>query len=71
MVDRSTRKGWKLVFEDNFDCSEVGENWKVLKGDWQVEKGKLLGNGGEILCTLPFPGSGWNTKPQAARCSAT
>ena len=44
MVDRSTRKGWKLVFEDNFDCSEVGENWKVLKGDWQVEKGKLLGN---------------------------
>ena len=56
MADRSTKKGWKLVFEDNFDRAEVGENWKVLKGDWQIEKGKLLGKGGELLCTLPFPG---------------
>jgi hypothetical protein len=31
------------VFVDNFNRQELGENWRVVSGDWKIENGKLVG----------------------------
>ncbi len=54
---KSTRQ-WTLVFSDDFERDELGENWKVIHGDWRIDAGKLVcGNGySEIVITKTFPG---------------
>ncbi len=49
---------WTLVFSDDFEREELGENWKVLHGDWHIEAGKLVTSGGygEIAINKRFPG---------------
>ena len=31
------------VFVDNFNRQELGEKWRVVSGDWEIENGKLVG----------------------------
>ena len=31
----------QIIFEDNFDRSEIGTNWAVSHGNWSVEDNKL------------------------------
>ncbi len=49
---------WTLVFSDDFERDELGENWKVLAGDWRIEAGKLVCGPGysEIVINKTFPG---------------
>lgn len=47
---------WMLCFEDKFDRAELGPDWRVLSGEWKVERGCLKGQG-ELLCTKYFRGS--------------
>ena len=53
----STRK-WDLAFSDDFERDQLGDDWKVLVGEWRTEGGKLVGTGGhaEIVITRKFPG---------------
>ena len=49
---------WTLVFSDDFERAELGENWRALNGDWHIEAGKLVASGGygEIVINKSFPG---------------
>ncbi|MFH0964414.1 MAG: glycoside hydrolase domain-containing protein [Planctomycetota bacterium] len=49
-------EGWELRFEDSFNRAQLGDDWKVLDGEWRIEDGKLVGRG-MILCTRKLPGS--------------
>lgn len=46
---------WELVFEDSFDRDELGDNWRVASGEWEIVDGALRGSGA-IVSTLGFPG---------------
>jgi len=53
---RSARQ-WALVFSDDFERDELGENWKIIRGKWHIEDGKLLSsNYAEIVVNKEFPG---------------
>ena len=43
-------------FSDDFNRAELGENWRVLGGEWRIENGRLTGHG-QILCTRKFSGN--------------
>jgi len=47
---------WKLAFSDDFKRTELGRDWKVLKGSWKVENGWLTSSGGSIVITKNLPG---------------
>gem|GEM_PF-1923686 len=47
--------GWHPAFEDRFERAELGSNWRVLDGEWQLRDGRLEGRG-ELLVALPFAG---------------
>ncbi len=47
--------GWELVFEDDFDRDELGEDWEVVSGNWKVEDGYLQGSG-TLISSRGFPG---------------
>jgi len=53
----STRK-WDLAFSDDFERDQLGDDWKVLVGEWRTEGGKLVSTGShaEIVITRKFPG---------------
>lgn len=34
-------KDWKLVFSDDFQRDELGDNWRSLTGKWHIADGKL------------------------------
>jgi hypothetical protein len=46
---------WKLVFEDSFDRSTLGDKWKVVDGAFELKNGALLGRG-ELFLTDEYPG---------------
>ncbi len=52
------RRNWELVFEDSFDRTELGGDYKPLIGDWEIADGILRNGPGhsEILLTREFPG---------------
>lgn len=54
--DLAVRGGWVLQFTDNFERGELGDNWRVVSGTWNVENERLQGEG-VILCVRSFPGS--------------
>lgn len=47
--------GWELVFTDTFDRDELGEDWKVVDGAWELKDGQLVGTG-TVMTTRGFPG---------------
>lgn len=34
-------EGWKLQFSDDFNRTELGDNWRTVRGDWSIEN-KML-----------------------------
>lgn len=52
--EKAEEAGWEPVFTDNFDRKELGENWKVVSGKWEIKDGNLHGSG-TLLCTKNFP----------------
>lgn len=51
----STPAEWTLQFEDTFNRTELGPDWKILDGTWRIENGQMVGSG-LVVCTRPFPG---------------
>ena len=55
--------GWTLRFSDDFERSELGQNWRAVSGDWRIVNGMLAGGttggGGDkiIVCTRRFAGA--------------
>lgn len=51
-----SRKGWKLVFEDQFEREQLGPNWTVACGQWAIRNGRLtlLKGEGAILYVSPL-----------------
>ncbi len=49
--------GWELVFEDDFNRDELGDDWAVFEGVWEVEDGGLVGSG-TLISTEGFPQRG-------------
>ncbi len=49
---------WELAFEDDFSRDEIGDDWKALLGQWEVEDGALRSGSehAEIVITRPFTG---------------
>lgn len=49
---------WHLAFSDSFDRAELGPNWKVREGAWEIADKALLfnGEGGVIEIDQDFPG---------------
>lgn len=45
--------GWKLRFSDTFERPDLGDAWRILQGEWVIEKGWLRGSG-MIMCTRKF-----------------
>ena len=47
--------GWHLVFQDEFKREELGDDWRVLDGKWEISNGGLVGSGA-LITTRGFPG---------------
>ena len=47
---------WRLVFHDRFDRAELGAHWKILDGQWSIDKGALVTTGGVLASARGFPG---------------
>ena len=49
---------WTLAYSDDFERDELGDDWKIIAGEWRVEDGKLVcGNGhSEIVINKTFSG---------------
>jgi len=69
----SADEGWKLVFEDDFERSELGPRWGGGTAYFSIERGALTGKG-EIFLRRQFPGdqrleyTGWVNADQAEPC---
>lgn len=37
--------GWELVFSDDFKRAELGDNWQVVEGNWEIDDNTLFGSG--------------------------
>jgi len=51
---------WRPVLEDDFDRTMIGPEWRILRGDWRIERGRLhvtriWPSDNNILCTRPMP----------------
>lgn len=47
---------WQPAFADDFERDALGDDWRVLDGQWRIAGGRLVGQG-VVLCTRRFPGS--------------
>jgi hypothetical protein len=49
---------WTLAFSDDFQRDELGDDWKIIAGDWRIEDGNLVCGTGhsEIVINKTFPG---------------
>ena len=53
---------WTLQFSDNFGRAELGKNWEILGGTWEIKNGWMDAPGSdwgasEIMTSGKFPGS--------------
>ncbi|MCA1808889.1 MAG: DUF4838 domain-containing protein, partial [Lentisphaerae bacterium] len=55
LADMTISEEWELVFSDNFEREELGENWEVVDGVWAIVDGCLRGNG-TVTSSKGFPG---------------
>jgi len=66
------KEAWKLVFSDDFDRKELGDNWKIVHGSWRLADGVLSGRGDALYIDRKFPGDqrlcfdAWVAKGHAA-----
>lgn len=52
-----SRVQWEVIFEDDFERDDLGPDWKVGDGTWQLEDGRLLyaakeEGGANIACVI-------------------
>ena len=49
--------GWKLRFADDFNRPALGENWKIVRGNWDLRNGMLCADASaHIVSTWRFTG---------------
>jgi len=57
-----SEKKLEIVFQDNFERSELGENYSVQGGDWKIESGELTSSKAEnrnlVLSGVQLPQNG-------------
>jgi hypothetical protein len=46
--------GWHFVFEDEFKRDELGDDWQIVDGKWEIENDALVGSG-TLISTRGFP----------------
>ena len=51
---------WQPVVEDEFERQMIGPDWRILRGDWRIEDGRLRvtrawPSDNNIVCTRPMP----------------
>jgi len=51
------KAGWQLAFQDDFQRDKLGDDWRILDGEWSVKAGYLRGSGA-LITTRGFPGGG-------------
>jgi len=51
---RAEDAGWKLAFRDDFKRKELGPDWIVFEGKWEIEDGWLRGSG-TLVSARGFP----------------
>lgn len=56
MIHAAAPDGWDLIFSDDFDRAELGEDWQIVEGTWDIEEGELVGSG-TLVSSKGFPGS--------------
>lgn len=54
---------WTPLLEDDFDREMVGENWRIMRGDWRIEDGRMRvtrawSSDNSILSTVLTPRGG-------------
>ena len=49
-------QGWELVFTDEFEREQVGDDWTTVDGKWRIKDGALRGSG-TLLSARGFPAS--------------
>lgn len=50
------KKEWQLAFQDEFSRNELGADWKIIRGNWQIKNGALSGRGDAVYINRKFPG---------------
>jgi len=50
------RGKWTLVFQDDFERAELGEDWRVADGNFRIEDGHVVGRGYGLFIEREFAG---------------
>jgi eukaryotic-like serine/threonine-protein kinase len=50
----TTESDWPIIFEDDFERSELGEQWTAFNGGWEIEEGAAKGTLASIPTILGF-----------------
>ncbi|MCA1808010.1 MAG: DUF4838 domain-containing protein [Kiritimatiellia bacterium] len=56
-LEAAEQAGWDLVFHDDFERDELGDDWQVVEGVWTVSDGALRG-AGTLASARGFPADG-------------
>ncbi|MHC4874831.1 MAG: hypothetical protein ACYTFY_23550 [Planctomycetota bacterium] len=54
------KAGWTLAFHDDFERDKIGNDWKVVEGNWAMKEGSLRG-GGTLVSAKKFMTPGKTT----------